>query len=122
MLTYLIDKHNHYLSFFAYIFIMNNKHFKNFINQDYKSFSNALFSLNAYEFTLIATAIGFAIGPTLSTNQQNSLGNFFQLIGQILLTLNAQNVTLDTEKLDTNTNIKLKKMQQDLNKIINDFY
>lgn len=73
---------------------MNNEAFKNFMNQDFKSFSNALFSLNAYEFTLLGTIIGFAISPTLTTNQQNSLGNFFDLVGQVLMTVNAQNITI----------------------------
>ncbi len=77
---------------------MNSKEFENFTNQDFNSFSNWLFSLNAYEFTLIATLIGFIIAPTLGINQQNSLGNFFELLGQVILTINAQNVTLRSEK------------------------
>lgn len=68
--------------------------FNNFINQDYKTFSNWLFSLNAYEFTAIATLAGFIISPTLTINEQNSLGNFFELLGQVILTINAQNTTL----------------------------
>lgn len=65
-----------------------------FINQDFCALSDWLFSLNAYEFTIAATAIGLAIAPTLTVNQQNSLGNFFELIGQVLLTVNAQKTTL----------------------------
>lgn len=68
--------------------------FNNFINQDYKTFSNWLFSLNAYEFTAIATLAGFIISPTLTINEQNSLGNFLELLGQVILTINAQNTTL----------------------------
>lgn len=73
---------------------MDYKPFEEFINLDFKSFTDALFSLNAYEFSLLGTVIGFAIAPTLTVNQQNSLGNFFELIGQIILTINAQNTTL----------------------------
>ena len=101
---------------------MNNETFKNFMNQDYKTFSKALFSLNAYEFALVATLIGFAIGPTLSTVEQNSLGNFFETIGQILLTLNAQNLTIDANKIKNDKNTNMEQMRKDLNKIINDFY
>ena len=68
--------------------------FSKFVNQDYKSFSKWLFSLNAYEFTLIATVAGFLISPTLTINEQNSLGNFFELLGQVVLTINAQGSTL----------------------------
>lgn len=77
---------------------MNNEQFDKFINQDFSSLSDWLFSLNAYEFTLIATIIGFTISPTLTVNQQNSLGNFFELLGQIILTINAQNTTLKQSK------------------------
>lgn len=65
------------------------------MDQDFNQFSNWLFSLNAYEFTLIPTIIGFILGPTLTTNQQNSLGNFFDMLGQVLMTMNAQNITLE---------------------------
>lgn len=73
---------------------MNDQCFENFINQDFETFSDWLFSLNAYEFTAIATLIGFIISPTLTLNQQNSLGNFFELLGQVILTINAQGTTL----------------------------
>ena len=63
---------------------MFSDEYKKFINQDFGSFSDWLFSLNPYEFTLIATAIGFAISPALTVNQQNSLGNFFEMIGEVM--------------------------------------
>ena len=76
--------------------------FNNFINQDYKTFSNWLFSLNAYEFTAIATLAGFIISPTLTINEQNSLGNFLELLGQVILTINAQNTTLSARNDNDN--------------------
>lgn len=78
---------------------MFSDQFENFANQDFDSFSKWLFSLNAYEFTLIATILGFLIAPTLTYNQQNSLGNFFELLGQVILTINAQNITLSQAKV-----------------------
>lgn len=80
---------------------MDSKQFEDFVSQDYASLADWLFSLNAYEFSLIATAIGFAISPSLTVNQQNSLGNFFELIGQVILTINAQNTTLAQAKAKT---------------------
>lgn len=77
---------------------MNNECLEDFINQDFNSFSNWLFSLNPYEFTAIATILGFIISPTLTLNQQNSLGNFFELLGQVILTINAQGTTLSQYK------------------------
>lgn len=84
---------------------MDYKPFEDFMNQDFKSFSDSLFSLNAYEFSLIATIIGFAISPTLTINQQNSLGNFLELLGQVILTINAQNTTLHNKRVQ-NSSIK----------------
>lgn len=84
---------------------MDKEAFNNFINQDFNKFSNGLFSLSAFEFALVGTIIGFTVSSTLSSNQQNSLGNFFTLIGQVLMTENAQNITLAQEKRK-NSNFK----------------
>ncbi len=73
---------------------MNNNSYKEFANQDFKSLSDYLFGLGSYEFTLLGTTLGFAVGTTLTVNQLNSLGNFFSLIGQILQTLNAHDLTV----------------------------
>ena len=54
------------------------------------AFVDLLLSLNEYELTVLGCAIGLLIAPTITTNQQNSLGNFFELVGQVLLTVNAQ--------------------------------
>ena len=73
---------------------MNNEYIKDFLNHDFCKFSNWLFSLDPYQFTLLATVIGFAITPTLNSNQQQSLGNFFDMVGQVLLTVYSQEVVL----------------------------
>lgn len=110
---------------------MKNETFKNFINQDFKSFSDGLFSLSAFEFTLIGSILGFAISEGLTTNQQNSLGNFFTLIGQVLMTENAQNITLaqNKRKQKINPNFKNENTSEDIfnikteiNKMIDELY
>lgn len=58
------------------------------------AFVDLLLSLNSYELTILGTSIGLLIAPTITINQQNSLGNFFELLGQILLTINAQEINL----------------------------
>lgn len=75
---------------------MNNKAFENFMNQDFKAFSNWLSTLDPYEFTFVATLIGFAISPFLNTMQQNSLGNFFEQLGQTLETISSQAQTVSS--------------------------
>jgi hypothetical protein len=82
-----------------------NDEFSKFVNQDYKSFSKWLFSLNAYEFTLIATISGFLISPVLTIDEQNSLGNFFELLGQVILTINAQASTLESTSSNNDSKI-----------------
>ena len=71
---------------------------------EFKSFSEWLFSLSAFEFTSYGTVIGYLISSVLTTNQQNSLGNFFELVGQVILTFNAQNSTLQSKK-NSNQNL-----------------
>ena len=58
------------------------------------AFVDLLLSINQYELTILACGIGLLLAPTITVNQQNSLGNFFELIGQVLLTVNAQSINL----------------------------
>jgi len=58
------------------------------------AFIDLLLSLNPYELSVLAFAIAFFLAPTITINQQNALGNFFELIGQTLLNINAQEVNL----------------------------
>ncbi len=77
---------------------MDDKCINDFLNQDFVSFSKWLYTLNPYEFTFIATVLGFIISPSLTINEQNSLGNFFELLGQVILTVNAQGSTLKQKR------------------------
>jgi hypothetical protein len=99
---------------------MYSEQFENFSNYDFDSFSNWLFSLNPYEFSLVATAIGFIISPTLTINQQNSLGNFFELLGQVILTVNAQSTTLKHVRVknpNLKPNLEARNLEEELLKI-----
>lgn len=58
------------------------------------AFVDLLLSLNPYELTILAFAISLLVAPTITINQQNALGNFFELVGQTLLNINAQEVNL----------------------------
>ena len=75
-----------------------NEEFEKFVSQDFNDIAKWLNSLNAYEFTLIATGIAIIIAKGLTINQQNSVGNFFEQIGQTLLTIGAQNQTVKHDK------------------------
>ena len=107
---------------------MDNNAFKNFINQDFLGLSNWINSLNPYEFSLIATIIGFLVAPPLSANEQNSLGNFFELIGQVLLSIAAQNMTVSqssqNQSASQNQNLyqEIEKIKNELNKLRRDIF
>ncbi len=53
-------------------------------------FSNWLNSIPPYEYSLYGTILAYIIAPLLSTNAQNALGNWFEQVGQIILTISAQ--------------------------------
>lgn len=73
---------------------MDNSNYNNFTNQDYKGLSEWLNTLNPYEFTIVGIITAFLIAPVLNANQQNSVGNFFEVIGQVLLVIAAQEITV----------------------------
>lgn len=81
---------------------MNNESFQNFNTKEFKTFSDWLFKLNAYEFSLLSPLIASIISKPLTINQQNSLGNFFELLGQTMLTIAAQNTIIQANKKDIN--------------------
>ena len=55
-----------------------------------RSFGNWINSLSPLEFTTLGTIIGYLIANMLTVEEQNSIGNWFELVGQIILTFNAQ--------------------------------
>ena len=84
------------------------------------AFVNMLLSLNEYELTILGCAIGLILAPTITINQQNSLGNFFELIGQVLLTVNAQAVNLQPSAPSRQDLYELiKSLQQQINDLRN---
>ena len=84
------------------------------------AFINLLLSLNEYELTILGCAIGLLLAPTITVNQQNSLGNFFELIGQVLLTINAQAVNLQPNSPSRQDLYEqIKNLQQQINDLRN---
>ncbi len=98
---------------------MDNDSFKDFMNQDFGALSNWINTLNPYEFASLATLIGLVISPVLSINQQNSLGNFFEQIGQTMLTISAQSQTVKHKKKQKSSVHKndISDMEEEINKI-----
>lgn len=93
-------------------------------NNSFKSFSSFLSSLSPLEFTTLGCLIGWIITPQLNTNEQNSIGNFFELVGQVILTAQAQEVintsyssTNDLERHKQETNQKFNFLLNEINKL-----
>lgn len=73
-------------------------------NKDIQTYAKFLSQLTGNELAIIAMASGYLLSQGLTSNQQNSLGNFFEAIGQIMLCISAQDFNLN----DLNENEKNK--------------
>ena len=95
---------------------MNNDAFNSFKDLEFNDIAKWLNSINAYELTIIATGIGIVIAKGLTINQQNSLGNFFEQIGQTLLTIGAQNTTVkhNSKRNSSLSNNNLKTVEEEI--------
>ncbi len=61
-----------------------------FESQDVKNFSKFLSNLSPIEFTSYGCLVGILLAAVLNSNEQNSIGNFLELVGQVILTAQAQ--------------------------------
>jgi hypothetical protein len=77
---------------------MNNYDFSKFQNLSFSSLVDHILSLSGEEFAIFACILGYAIASSTDINEQDSLGNFFELLGQFLLTVSAQNYKIATNK------------------------
>ena len=68
-----------------------NQDFDDFLNIDYQRLSRYLFSFTGNEFGIIGSIAGYLICQNLDIDEQNSIGNFFELVGQMILAIAAQN-------------------------------
>lgn len=78
----------------------------------FKNFACLLNSLSSFEFVTIGVLIGYILSLGLNVNEQNSLGNWFELIGQVLLTFNAQEETLMSNTESNNNDELLSKINK----------
>ena len=63
------------------------------------NFANLISTLSPIEFTTLGVIVGYVLTISLDVQTQNSLGNWFELVGQILLTASAQgSATLTNEE------------------------
>lgn len=67
-------------------------------NNDVKNYANFLSKLSGNELAIIASISGYFLAQGLTPEEQNSIGNFFEAVGQILLCIGSQNQYLDSIK------------------------
>lgn len=56
----------------------------------FSKLSELILNLNPFEFTAISIILGYIFSENLDSNQVQSLGNFFESIGQTMLTIGMQ--------------------------------
>lgn len=81
-----------------------NDSMNQFINNDYKSLADFLFSFTGNEFAIISSIIGFVISQNLDIDEVNSLGNFFENIGQFMLAKAAQDQVISNRNNNNSNN------------------
>ena len=96
---------------------LNDNQNNNSSSFNFKEFASWLFSLSGLDFSIIGSITGVLIASNLSVNEQNTIGNFLELVGQVLLTINAQEITRLTNIQNPN-NLSI----QDLNNKIEFIY
>lgn len=65
------------------------------------SLSQLLLTLNPYEFTTLAFIIGLFLSEGLSADEMNSLGNFYNLLGETMQVIAAQMQNLNSSSANT---------------------
>ncbi len=88
------------------------------------SLNKLLLTLNTYEFATLAYLIGIILCNGLNFNEQQSLGNFFNLLGEVMQTIGSQGQNLNENSNDYNiSDIKelLKNKINNLDELINNF-
>lgn len=68
-----------------------------------------IFNVEPYSFTISAVIVGLLLTSELSNEEQDSFGNWLQLVGLVLQTYGSQVTTLEIEK-------ELNNIKEDLSK------
>jgi hypothetical protein len=90
-------------------------------------------SVDPKPYTLTACVIGFVLIDDLTANEQNSIGNWLMLIGQVLETNASQQAVINERTQQDNKSKEMsienelelmkkvvQKMQQEINKLMNE--
>lgn len=69
-----------------------------------KEFSTFLLGLSPNEFTAFAFFMGYLLSQNMDGYSQQSTGNFFECLGQVMLTISSQQFTINYYKQNNSQN------------------
>ncbi len=69
-------------------------------------------NLDPHVFSLLAVGVAYALVGDYDVNEQNSIGNWFELLGQYMLTHAAQQQVIESRIEHSNININSKKYKK----------
>ena len=78
---------------------------------------NIIADINAPTFTLSAVVIGFLLTADLSPSEQNSVGNWFMMVGQVLCTNASQQQVLNNNTNNNTSPHIINDINQNMNTI-----
>ena len=88
-----------------------------------------VFNVGPYSFTTSAFLIGLILSQKLSLEEQDSIGNWLQLVGLTMQTYASQQITIDASKIDNKDKSndssdieKLKKTIKDIEEELDKIY
>lgn len=91
--------------------MQNNRSFNEFTNVDYDGLLDYFATLSGEEYLIISALLALVIARSVSTStKQNSLGNFFIQLGQSIITITAQDLTINP----SNTTNRLKNIEEQI--------
>lgn len=76
-----------------------------------------LLSLNPFEFTALSIILGYIFTDGLNVDQIESLGNFFESLGQTMITIGTQMQSLDDSSNNQNYDQAISILKNKINNI-----
>lgn len=80
-----------------------------------KNLAKILYNLDPLELTAIGCILGLVMSEGLDFNEQNTIGNFLELVGQVILTYNAQQ-----ETVEANSNLSISELESQIEYLHNE--
>lgn len=98
---------------------MTNKTIDDFSKFDFKSLGQYLLQLSPFEVATLGCLLGLVLIPPLNAKEQNSVGNFLELIGQVLLSSSSQDSVINPSLDEKTFNTYKKSINNDISYLYN---